>query len=261
MKAIGKPSGNMGRMIELHWATETEDGSGSFHELQPGTTADLVFRCSEAGCRLVLLGPRSDRAVVEMTGSAQYFGMRFRSGRVPALEDACLPELADQCLDISRIGGHSLDGVGERLCAMRDPAQARDFLESLLPRDMLAPTDACFTLAADHVERRRGILRVQELCEAVGLHPRRLERLFLRNVGCTPKRFIRLVRLRNLTMRLTAGGCTSMARLAAEMGYADQSHMIRDYQELTGNSPGAVRPGHDFRVDSPAHAKHVHRKK
>jgi AraC-like DNA-binding protein len=67
--------------------------------------------------------------------------------------------------------------------------------------------------------------------------PRRLQRLFAEYVGVGPKWVIRRYRLHEITERLATGTPIDWARLAAELGYADQSHLSRDFTEIVGETP------------------------
>jgi AraC-like DNA-binding protein len=64
-----------------------------------------------------------------------------------------------------------------------------------------------------------------------------LERLFAEHVGAPPKHVIRRHRLQEVALRLERGEAPSLADLAAELGYTDQSHLTRDFKSVVGKSP------------------------
>ena len=84
-----------------------------------------------------------------------------------------------------------------------------------------------------------GIMRVGKLAADAGLSVRALQRLFAEYVGIGPKWVIRRYRLHEVTERLAAGTGTEIdwAALAAELGYADQAHFVRDFRAMFGESP------------------------
>ncbi len=61
-------------------------------------------------------------------------------------------------------------------------------------------------------------------------------RLFRRHVGIAPKAVIRRVRLREVAARVEDGLAPNLADLAAELGYADQAHLARDFRSATGRT-------------------------
>ncbi|SEF23657.1 AraC-type DNA-binding protein [Amycolatopsis pretoriensis] len=86
--------------------------------------------------------------------------------------------------------------------------------------------------------RTRGRVRVDELAAEVGWSRKRLWSRFQAQTGLPPKRAARLVRFDDAVHRLVAGG--DPARVAADAGYADQSHLHRDVRAFTGITPAVV---------------------
>jgi AraC-like DNA-binding protein len=84
----------------------------------------------------------------------------------------------------------------------------------------------------------RGRVRVERLAAETGWSRKRLWSRFRSQVGLTPKRAAQLVRFDHAAHRLAAG--QSPALVAAETGYADQSHLHRDVVAFSGLTPAAV---------------------
>ena len=93
------------------------------------------------------------------------------------------------------------------------------------------------------LRRRQGQVSVEELSRHVLLSSRQLRELFRRELGVTPKMAARLFRLEHALARIAAdvrsGRAPLLAAIAADCGYADQSHLSRDVSELLGRSPSA----------------------
>jgi AraC-like DNA-binding protein len=92
---------------------------------------------------------------------------------------------------------------------------------------------------------------VGEVARQLGISARTLERRFLAVAGLSPKRFARIVRLR-AAWEAAAAGDEGWASIAADHGYFDQSHLIRDFRELTGSTPAAEGPLPARRVSRPS---------
>jgi AraC-like DNA-binding protein len=76
----------------------------------------------------------------------------------------------------------------------------------------------------------------RELC----VSPHHLSRIFSSATGTTISRHRLRLRVRVALERL-AGGESDLARLAAELGFADQSHLCRAVRSETRRTPSALR--------------------
>ena len=85
----------------------------------------------------------------------------------------------------------------------------------------------------------RTITRVEEVVERFGIAPRTLQRVFQRYVGVSPKWVLRRYRLHEAAARLAEGTDRGWADIAADLGYFDQPHFIRDFTRAIGTTPAA----------------------
>ena len=97
----------------------------------------------------------------------------------------------------------------------------------------------------DLVRTDRTIRRVAELAAAEGMSARSLQRLFAAYVGVGPKWVILRYRIHEALERAESGedpageGAPDWAELAAELGYSDQAHLVRDFTATVGVPPTA----------------------
>jgi AraC family transcriptional regulator len=78
-----------------------------------------------------------------------------------------------------------------------------------------------------------------ELAAAVGVHPAHLARAFRRELGVTVGEYSRALRLEWAAAQLA--GEASLAEIAVDAGFADQSHFTRAFRRHTGLTPGRYR--------------------
>jgi AraC family transcriptional regulator len=100
--------------------------------------------------------------------------------------------------------------------------------------------DAEEILRARFLER----LTVADLAAEVGVHPAHLARAFRRRHHVSVGRFVRSLRLEWAAHRLAATA-QSIAAIALEAGYVDQSHFTRRFREFAGTTPGSWRRAHE----------------
>lgn len=83
-------------------------------------------------------------------------------------------------------------------------------------------------------------LGVSDLAGRLGVSRRKLERHFAGTLGVTPREADRRIRLAQVRHLLTRSD-RSVARIAAETGFCDASHLIRVFREAEGITPEAFR--------------------
>lgn len=101
----------------------------------------------------------------------------------------------------------------------------------------------------------RGMVRVDGLAQDVGWSRKRLWTRFRSQIGLSPKRAARLVRFDRAAHRLVAGHAA--ARVAADAGYADQSHLHREVVSFSGVTPTTLASEPFLLVDDIAWPGHV----
>lgn len=86
-----------------------------------------------------------------------------------------------------------------------------------------------------------GQARVEPLMDETGWSRRLVTERFRTQLGVSPKAYARIVRFRRAAAMLTGvGGDRTLAGVAMDCGYYDQSHLTRDFVALAGCSPTAL---------------------
>ena len=150
------------------------------------------------------------------------------------------PELGGTVVALEDLWGQDAIRIRERLCAAASWDDRFAIAEAALGRRLEAgrAVDPEVAFVWAQTETSQGQVRVDELAADVGWSRKRLWSRFRSQVGLTPKRAARLVRFDHAAHRLAAGD--SAALVAAESGYADQSHLHRDAMAFAGMTPTAV---------------------
>ncbi len=127
---------------------------------------------------------------------------------------------------------------------------ALELLAGLLPRgkNRNKPSWLARVLEWTRSEHPRK-LSVSEMARQVHLHPVYLSRAFRDHVGRTVSRCLLEARLRHAMTRL-ADPEVSLAEVALDSGFSDQSHFTRVFKRETGMTPGVYRPARNSRTSS-----------
>lgn len=148
-------------------------------------------------------------------------------------------ELANRTVGLDALLGRRAGEVAERLHGAAGPAERFALLDTELRRALAGARHACrpdVLRAWTLLERSGGRIRIGELADQLGCSRRHLVNRFAEDIGAPPKLAARIVRFEHARRRI---GSTSLARLAADCGYADQAHLAREFSEFAGVPPSS----------------------
>ena len=114
-------------------------------------------------------------------------------------------------------------------------------VESFL-RKRLRPLDPGAQLVQEVIDSMLSPVHDATVAELAGRHgvvPRTLQRLFRRYVGVGPKWVLQRYRMHEAAERMLVNPDIDLARLALDLGYADQAHFGNDFHARTGRTPAA----------------------
>lgn len=89
-----------------------------------------------------------------------------------------------------------------------------------------------------YILQNKGILSLKDLEDFTGYSERQLERKFDHYIGISPKKYSNITRLHYfLSIMKNHNTDENMTVLSYHAGYADQSHLIKDFKNNTGLTP------------------------
>ena len=172
-----------------------------------------------------------------LEGAGRVFGVAFRPGCFRPFLRSPVSAITDRSVTAREVFGP--DVPQQAMAQAADEGEmvhvAERFLRANLPRH--DPTAQTVTAIVARIAAEPDITRVDTLADRLDTSVRRLQRLFAEYVGVGPKWVIRRSRLHEVNQRLATGFPLDWARLAAELGYADQAHFTRDFTAMIGEPP------------------------
>ena len=156
-----------------------------------------------------------------------------------ALFGRAAPEAANRVIDLEAFAGPDAAELRTRLLALASPAERFTLLEQFLGTRASrgTPASAFVKAAVERIEQAHGNVRVSLLHEESGVSRKHLAVMFTREVGVAPKTYAQLRRFVWTLARLRESESIDWAQLAARAGYADQSHLVRDFRRVADASP------------------------
>jgi AraC-like DNA-binding protein len=214
---------NAGPPIAVHYPAE----GGQRQEIEEGMVAGLHDTYA-----LVETGGRQSGIEIYLTpvGAGLVLGMPMRllKGKVVPL---------DECL--GNAGALVREQLLEEPDWQRRFAVVDSFLLARVSASRQPPPSLDWALSCLHATR--GELEIGALTETLGCSRRYLIALFNDYVGLPPKLYARVLRFQHAVELADRGGDAGWAEIAQRCGYYDQAHMVRDFQQFTGQTPTAYQ--------------------
>ncbi|WP_116948289.1 AraC family transcriptional regulator [Jiangella endophytica] len=150
-------------------------------------------------------------------------------------------DLRDGSIRLSDVvGRQAADELVERLVEAPDWATRFTLADVFWSHrsEAARPVDAEVGWAWERLRRSGGRLRIGTLAAEVGWSRRHLASRFREQVGQGPKEAARVLRFARAVRLLDRA--PSLSDLAAEAGYADHSHLVREFRALAGCTPSQL---------------------
>ncbi len=235
------PTFSLSHFIEDIRAVVPVAGRAFDVERLPDGRTTLVFRVFEEGRRgdVAVAGPRTRAMFKHATGVVRAVILQFKPGWSAPLLGVAANALTDQIVQLEDLWGRS----GGDLCLELLAAPSLPAVIDRLTHALALRTRQTFEPASGRLARHAvrllegGEVRVERIAERLGVTSRHLRRAFTESVGVGPKDFARTVRLQRAVRRTATS--KDWARIAADAGYYDQAHLIADFRQLVGLTPGA----------------------
>lgn len=219
-----KPSDALKPFVRCFW---TEKQVAENILVIPDTCMDIIFRLGEDSFFCAL----DERSFYSRSAGEELFGIRFYAWTASLFSRR----------DFSTSGGKAFntaelfDGASELNSSI---ANAPSFVERaavaeewLVKRLENIRVNNDLLNAVDFIIDNRGALEIPELCAFTAVSTRKLERLFSRSMGISPKAFSGLVRYQLLWREMALRKDFDMLDAVEKYGYFDQAHLLNDFRK------------------------------
>ena len=169
-------------------------------------------------------------------------GARALFGNIEDLNDAVVPL------------HEALGALGTRLMERLSEAASWEAQFQLIDRTLGGAEPPSLSPEVEWLRRQlvgsNGRARVEPLMDETGWSRRHVTLLFRRQLGISPKAYARLLRFEHASSLLTGRPAgPSLAEVAIQAGYYDQSHLTREFVSLAGMTPGTYMADADLRPE------------
>lgn len=241
------PSAALAPYVRHYWMLVSDD-VGQAQRLIPTGCVELVFhrghplmRGGAAVPRVSICGQTSAFSDLVPGGTVDMIAVVFRPFGARAFFGMPVNELSGLTVGAEELGIRTLKELEEQILYAADDGQCIRLIESFL-LGRLQPFKPWnydrMAVAVGLINSCGGEISVSSLAGKVCLGNKQFMRLFNEYVGTGPKEFMRIVRFHKALYTLQTHPAMPFTVLAHECGYYDQAHLIRDFKQFSGYTPG-----------------------
>jgi AraC-like DNA-binding protein len=249
------PIPSLSKYVECVWLLENANSRAPAppERLLPDGCVELILnfgsqfkehkeagRCEFQPLRIVV-GQMTQPVLVSAAGPVLLIGVRFLPGGSYPFFHLPPGELTNQIVSLSDIAATLDREYSERVVEAPQPGAKILIIQSLLIKRLNVRPDKGLSLqpAISQIVRSAGQTSIDSLSNDLGITGRQLERRFLNEVGLGPKLLCRIFRFQQV-FRAVERSDSNWAAIAADCGYYDQAHLIRDFRQFAGQTPAVL---------------------
>lgn len=235
------PAPRLAKHVSRYWTVAVPDETepGFPHRVLPDGCMNLVMTQRGGHTHCTLQGARRTPLIVPVEPGDRYWGVRFWPDAGAAVCGVRAGEMLERMRPADEILGPGVAALAQSLTRATDINAASRLLDEWIgERVAAAPAlDPLVRIAVVALTAANGGPPVTALAEMVGLSPRHLQRRFKAATGLTPKAFARVRRLRAALTHLLDDVPKTWSAVAADLGFADHAHLVREFTRLAGLTP------------------------
>ncbi|MEV5297513.1 helix-turn-helix domain-containing protein [Amycolatopsis methanolica] len=233
------PSPGVDRFVDRYWLVSWDLPDVHEQHILVHPVVNVAF---DEG-RGMVSGVQTQRFTRRLSGHGRALGVMFRPGGFRPFLGRPMATITDQVHPVAD-GFPALhpaepalaealagEAGGDEIAAMLGQA-----LAPLVPGARQPSEDT--TALAELAARDRDLRRVEDLAARGGMSVRQLQRAFADHIGVSPKWVLRRYRIYDAAERAARDESVDWAELAADLGYADQAHLTREFTAVIGEPPG-----------------------
>lgn len=241
------PAADVRDVVDTYWSVRwhLDEGEAIEQRIIDHPAVTLSIEQGRVVAPFVVTASRSRAWTRTIADRGDVFAIRLRPAGLAVVSDLVAKELEPEQALSARIDRRA-HGLLASIASVREPeARARRadaLILALLDERPLRPSQRLANAAIDALIERPQVRRIADVAAVLGTSERTLQRALGTHLGRGPGEVARRVRLQEAVRRLSTGD-GDIARIAADLGYADQAHLTNDFRAVAGVTPGAYVDG------------------
>ncbi len=225
------PSSKLLHVIDAYWSIQNVSNERVDIPIVPDGCMDIIYQNGE----LALVGVMDEGIVVPAHPQDYSFGIRFKPAVLAALLGIESDKFTNKVVPLQEVSFHLYEQLNFKAELQTQKMQRlnaifEDAFFGILP-------NVTVHQAVERILTCKGDIAIESVASTLHVSKRQLQRLFLRHVGVSPKKFATIIRFFYMFKTLIKTGTDDLAQKAYELGYCDQAHFNKAFKKFSNFTP------------------------
>lgn len=248
-----QPHSNLESLVKCYWTLEVPAEKNSLRQrIIPDGCIEMAFILGDdikrytsedefiLQPRAMVLGQTIEPFYIEPTGHVNTFAIRFYPYGFANFVTTPIKKLANKETSIELLFGEKpAKELEQEIIQATDTKERIEIIETFLLSKLNEKTtiDNIVKATIDTLLSTKGSSPINAILKEDLSKRRQLERKFLKQIGISPKRLGKVIRLQAALKMLLNQKTKNLTEIAYKSEYYDQAHFIKDFKEFTGTNP------------------------
>ncbi|MGB3384283.1 MAG: helix-turn-helix domain-containing protein [Marinomonas sp.] len=221
--------------ISHFYSFEVSDQEESVFAIPDGCV-DILFDCDSSHPSAEVYGTPLEATCIDLAAGHRYFGVRFTAGMMPDFLATSAQELVSTKQTLLDINPDT-NQLFEEIVNTENFVQQVSYFEQFYDCQTARKCSATTAQVIQSIYANNGNIKIQDMEALTGYTRRTIQRLFVDDVGVTPKLFSRIVRCQSAVYNINHSDNIELSDLAFSLGFSDQSHFQKEFKKLVHATP------------------------
>jgi hypothetical protein len=261
-----QPHPDLASLISCYWTLEVPaDNDSGKQRIVPDGCIEMAFILGDdikrytsedefiLQPRAMVLGQTLEPFFIEPTGYVNTFAIRFYPYGFANFVTEPIKNLANKETPIASLFEETIaNKLTQAIVEAKDVKQRIEIVEAFfLERLSENPTlETIVKTTVDALLSTNGNAPIKTILKDDLAKRRKLERMFEKQIGVSPKQLGKVIRLQSALKMLLNKEQESLTHIAYQNEYYDQAHFIKDFKEFTGTNPKEFLGNQDMALSS-----------
>ena len=229
-----KPLAELEKYIKLYWTAYNPTQEAVEMPIVPDGSMHIIW----LNGYIFLSGFMEEASVISIAPEDKFLGIQFQPYALALLLECSVSEFNNKDLpleSLNKVLEEDIRSIMEKKHLQPNDAFNHYFKRLFSDKSV----DELLLNTLELLHASHGNILVSDCAKTLEVHPKKLERLFIKNIGVSVKKYSKIIRFYDIHAVLEEEGLENLTQKVLDKGYFDQAHFNRDFKKLTGLTPSS----------------------